>query len=250
MTGFDPSTTSTGELTLLLWFAALLGFLHTVLGPDHYVPFVMLARAQRWSRGRTFRVTLWCGLGHVSSSIVIGAVLGVTGTAVSEWANSPWKGWHEARCGVAAWLLVGVGAAFVVWGTVRALRHREHSHLHAHADGIIHAHPHSHTGSHMHEHEAHARAVTPWILFTVFIFGPCESLIPLMLAAWGLSGARASFLVALVFSAVTVLTIMGTVSLLLAGVNRIPLGPIERWSTSIAGLSLALCGLGIIYAGL
>lgn len=249
MFDIDPSIAS-DKLTLLIWFAAMLGFLHTVLGPDHYVPFVMLARAQRWSRARALRVTLWCGLGHVSSSIVIGAVLGVTGMAASKWAHSPWKGWNEARGGIAAWLLVGVGMAFCVWGAVRALRRRQHAHVHVHADGTVHAHPHSHTGAHMHPHDAHAHSVTPWILFTVFVFGPCESLIPLMLAAWGTSGAVASFAVALVFSAATVLTIMVTVALLLAGVNRLPLGPLERWSTAIAGLSLALCGLAIAYAGL
>jgi ABC-type nickel/cobalt efflux system permease component RcnA len=249
MSGFEP-TIASDNLALLIGFAAMLGFLHTALGPDHYVPFVMLSRAQRWSRAKTLRVTLWCGLGHVASSIVIGIVLGVAGMAFSQWEHSAWAGWHEGWGRVSAWLLVGVGAAFCVWGIVRALRRREHSHVHAHADGTVHVHPHDHNGAHMHAHDARARSVTPWVLFTLFVFGPCESLIPLMLAGWGIGGFGASLGVALVFSAATVVTIVGIVALLLAGVNRIPLGPMERWSTAIAGLSLVLCGLGIAYAGL
>ena len=40
-------------------------FLHTLLGPDHYLPFIVLARARSWSKTRTLVVTTICGLGHV-----------------------------------------------------------------------------------------------------------------------------------------------------------------------------------------
>ena len=42
---------SSGQLSILMWTAAALGFLHTILGPDHYVPFVALRRARRWTLG-------------------------------------------------------------------------------------------------------------------------------------------------------------------------------------------------------
>ena len=54
--------------------AALLGVTHTALGPDHTLPFVMLARAQSWSRRRTLWVTFVCGLGHVASALLLVAV--------------------------------------------------------------------------------------------------------------------------------------------------------------------------------
>ncbi|NIR37211.1 MAG: hypothetical protein GWN73_15615, partial [Actinobacteria bacterium] len=44
---------------------------HTALGPDHYLPFVMLARARKWSWARTLTVTGICGLGHVASSVLL-----------------------------------------------------------------------------------------------------------------------------------------------------------------------------------
>jgi len=37
------------ELILILGSAAFIGFIHTLLGPDHYVPFVALARSRNWS---------------------------------------------------------------------------------------------------------------------------------------------------------------------------------------------------------
>ncbi|MCM2324307.1 MAG: hypothetical protein NDJ90_13705, partial [Oligoflexia bacterium] len=61
-----------GSLWLLSLTALFLGFFHTILGPDHYLPFVMMSRAERWSRAKTFRITLLAGLGHVASSLTIG----------------------------------------------------------------------------------------------------------------------------------------------------------------------------------
>jgi ABC-type nickel/cobalt efflux system permease component RcnA len=239
-----------GNLPILLWTAMALGFLHTILGPDHYVPFVMMAKAQNWSRLRTAVVTFLCGLGHVGSSVAIGAVLAAAGMAFTEWEGSEWASLHEARGGLAAWLLIGVGAALFIWGAMRALRGHTHTHVHVHEDAMIHAHEHDHTGAHMHVHESKVRHLTPWVLFTIFVFGPCESLIPLMLASWAVAGLGGTVLVASTFSVVTILTILGTVGVLTMGISCIPLGKLDRWLTALAGLSLVLCGVAIRWLGL
>ena len=62
------------ELKILLITALSLGFIHTVLGPDHYLPFVAMAGARKWPKLKTFFVTFLCGLGHIFSSVAIGAV--------------------------------------------------------------------------------------------------------------------------------------------------------------------------------
>ena len=46
------------DLTLLLVTAASIGVVHTLLGPDHYLPFVAMAKARGWSLARTLRITL------------------------------------------------------------------------------------------------------------------------------------------------------------------------------------------------
>jgi hypothetical protein len=46
-------------------------FLHAAL-PTHWLPFVLVGRAQKWSAGRTLGVTLLAGLGHVGLTIAAG----------------------------------------------------------------------------------------------------------------------------------------------------------------------------------
>ena len=41
------------DLGILALTAATIGFVHTVTGPDHYLPFIVIGRARRWSLGRT-----------------------------------------------------------------------------------------------------------------------------------------------------------------------------------------------------
>lgn len=226
-----------GDLAVLLTAAVTLGFVHTILGPDHYVPFVMMARAQKWSRKRTGVVTFLCGVGHVGSSAAIAVALALAGRALSDWTDSRFAAAHEARGSVAAWLLIGVGVAFAVWGIVRATRRRVRPHLPGEdaetCDGA-----------------RRLRRLTPWVLFTIFVFGPCESLIPLMLVAWSTSGPAGSFLVGSVFAAATIATMLGAVAVLLAGVSRLPLGALDRWSTALAGVALLACGGAIQWLGL
>jgi len=240
-----------GNLPVLLWTAMALGFLHTIMGPDHYVPFVMMAKARNWPRIKTMTITFLCGLGHVGSSVVIGAVLAAAGMAFTEWKGSKWAAWQDARGSLAGWLLMGLGAVFLAWGVIRILRGRTHTHIHAHENSTRHIHKHNHTEAHMHVHESKAGRLTPWVLFTIFVFGPCESLIPLMLAAWAVAGLGGATLVAGVFSTTTILTILGTVGVLLTGISRIPSTTrLDQWSTALAGLSLVLCGAAILWLGL
>lgn len=252
---------SSQSLTLMLWTAGILGVLHTLMGPDHYVPFVMMSRSERWPLRKTMWITFLCGLGHVGSSIVIGLILGSLGMAAAHWETSSWASWHEWRGNICAWLLMGFGAAMLLHGLVKAWRGESHDHHHRHAVEVVHSHHHDHGSdhSHVHVHEC-VPAVgekkpgltrfSPWVLFTIFIFGPCESLIPLMLAATAMSGLPGSLSVALVFSGTTVITIMGTVFLLTRGLQKLSLHFLERHAQSLAGLSLVLCGAAMQFLGL
>ncbi len=241
-----------GSVLLLAWTAFALGFLHTVLGPDHYVPFVAMAASEGWSRAKTMVVTAVCGLGHVVGSVAIAVVLIVLGTALEGWEGHGLAHLHELRGDVAAWALMGVGAAYGLWGVRRALRGKAHTHSHAHADGEVHEHEHTHDheDGHLHVHGRTIARLTPWVLFTIFVFGPCESLIPLSLASWALAGLGAFLLVALAFTVSTVATILVLVLLLQGGVQLLPLKTMERWTHALAGISLVACGFAIRFLGL
>ena len=59
------------EIILLAGTAATLGFIHTILGPDHYLPFIVLAKARKWSTIKTLVITFFCGFGHILSSVIL-----------------------------------------------------------------------------------------------------------------------------------------------------------------------------------
>jgi len=60
------------ESAVLMGAAFSIGLLHTLFGPDHYLPFIAMSRARRWNLRKTLIVTLLCGVGHVLSSVLLG----------------------------------------------------------------------------------------------------------------------------------------------------------------------------------
>ncbi|MEN8127405.1 MAG: hypothetical protein ABFR90_06325, partial [Planctomycetota bacterium] len=174
------------EILLLCGTAASIGFIHTALGPDHYLPFIVMSRARKWSMAKSTWITFLCGLGHVLSSVVLGLIGVFVGIQVMKL-----KTFEAFRGSIAAWLLIGFGFAYCVWGIHRAIRNKPHRHVHSHGDSGEHEHEHSHTAEHAHVHPSKNTNLTPWILFTIFVFGPCEPLIPLLMypaaesSVWG-----------------------------------------------------------------
>ncbi len=232
------------ELSLtLLAAAAGLGLTHTLLGPDHYLPFVLLARARRWSLPRTLVVTGLCGLGHVLGSILLGGVGLAIGAAVAEI-----EAIELGRGDWAAWALIAFGVAYGAWGLRHAIRRRRGLEPHDHG-GHVHVHDHG-GGAHVHGDLGHETQVTFWPLFIAFVLGPCEPLIPLFLVPASRGDWRLAGVTALVFGVVTVATMVAVTALAVLGLRRLQLGPLERWSHLIAGVVVALSGLAIITLGL
>ena len=62
------------EAQVLLLTAASIAFLHTILGPDHYLVFTAMGKARSWNLAKTLRITFYCGLGHILSSVVLGVI--------------------------------------------------------------------------------------------------------------------------------------------------------------------------------
>ncbi len=221
-----------------------LGVFHTLIGPDHYVPFVMIAKARRWSLWRTNLLTLVCGVGHVLSSVVLG-FLGIAAIVAMEKIE-----WLEGvRGNLAAWLVVAFGLVYMVWGVRQAIRNKTHTHGHGHVDGGQHLHEHAHVGGHTHVH-AKTKSITPWVLFIVFIFGPCEVLIPTLMVPAANHNYGAVALIATVFGTATIGTMLLTVTLATSGLKLVRLGKAERFSHVIAGAVIAASGLAIQFLGM
>jgi ABC-type nickel/cobalt efflux system permease component RcnA len=237
------------EIAVLCGTAVSLGLVHTALGPDHYLPFIMMGRARQWSMSRTAWVTFLCGLGHVLSSVVLGLIGVFVGIQVLKLEK-----FEAFRGSIAAWLLIGFGFAYFVWGLHRAIRNKPHRHLHSHDVDEMHEHEHTHTSDHAHVHDEPVRAdkrnITPWILFTIFVFGPCEPLIPLLMYPAAKNSLWGVFLVAGVFSVATIGTMLTIVLLAAWGVSFAKLGRLERYVHAFAGGAICLSGLAIQFLGL
>jgi ABC-type nickel/cobalt efflux system permease component RcnA len=245
---------------MLFITAITVGLVHTLIGPDHYVPFIVIGRARRWGWGRLMLLTFACGLGHVLSSVVIGLV----GVALGE-SLTRVQGVEEARGEWAGWALILFGLGYGFWGLWRAMRKKHGAHVHLHLDGTIHRHGHEHAtqGEHspVHEH-AHSvthpepsepapwKSLTPWVLFVIFVLGPCEPLIPLFFAS-ALSGSwHEVLLVTVGYSAATLFAMHALVSAFWLGLQKVSLGPLERFSHALAGCVVLLSGVGMVFFGL
>lgn len=234
------------ELTILMTTAASIGFFHTLFGPDHYLPFIVMAQSGKWSLRKTFIITFLCGLGHVMSSIVLGLIGVFLGIAVSKLEII-----EGFRGNLAAWALISFGLIYFIWGIQRAVRNKPHKHFHNHEDGSSHSHTHEHQNEHVHVHEsASNKKMTPWILFVIFVLGPCEPLIPLLMYPAAKNSIMDMFLVALVFSCITIGTMLTVVIVSTFGINFVPKRHFEKYIHAISGAAIFLSGLAIQVLGL
>jgi len=92
--------------------------------------------------------------------------------------------------------------------------------------------------------------MTPWVLFVIFLLGPCEALIPLLMFPAATESWSVLFLVTGTFGLTTVATMLAIVFLSLEGIRmaRIPGG--ARFSHALAGITILLCGAAIQFLGL
>jgi nickel/cobalt exporter len=235
------------EILVLAGTAATIGFVHTLLGPDHYLPFIVIGRARRWALPKTLFISFLCGLGHVLSSVIIGFAGIALGIAIFRI-----EGIESFRGSLAAWLLIGFGLAYFVWGLHRGIKNKPHSHLHLHTDNVEHEHSHDHKrADHSHIHvEKTKSTLTPWILFTIFVFGPCEPLIPLLMYPAANHNMGGVVFVTLAFGVTTILTMLVVIAAASWGVRFIRLGFLERYVHAIAGAMISISGISVQFLGL
>jgi sulfite exporter TauE/SafE len=228
------------SIALLSVTAVSLGFIHTILGPDHYLPFIVLSEAKKWSLRKTMLITFFCGIGHVLSSVIIGLVGIAVGISVSKLVSV-----ESFRGNIAAWLFIAFGLVYMVISVRNLYKKKRHTHSHFHIDKGVHTHDHDHHLEHTHIHESNAVNTTPWILFLIFVFGPCEPLIPIVMYPAAENNISGAVIVSLLFSAVTISTMMLLVLAFKMGLSRINLKPIEKYSNLIAGAMIFFSGIAI-----
>ncbi len=233
------------DLTILIVSAASIGVFHTITGPDHYLPFIVMSRAKKWSQSKTFLITVACGVGHIASSVIIGFVGLALGVVISKLTFI-----EGVRGNLAAWMLIGFGLLYAVWGLHQIFVKKQHIHEHIHESGEFHTHTHSHTVDHAHVHKIKGKTMTPWVLFLIFVFGPCEPLIPILMYPAAKNSILGVVLVVAVFGIATIGTMAAVVMTSLWGLKHISFKPLERFSHVIAGFTIFSSGMVIQFLGL
>ena len=222
-------------------------FFHAAI-PTHWLPFVLTARAQRWSHARTLAVTALAGSGHVLFTALLGVFIAGFGIVLNEKIGD----WFPRLAGGA---LLTLGLFYIFRQVIT--KGYPHTHLigghpHAHDENDHdYEHPPSETSGAAGEHESVARTrlvsdrVAITSLLALLTFSPCEAFLPIYASGvrYGWSGF------ALLTAILSVGCVAGMVlftALTLAGVRRIKLGLLEKYESGLMGVLLCIIGVLII----
>jgi sulfite exporter TauE/SafE len=249
----------TAELLTLSSAALLTGFVHCICGPDHYIPFVTMSRGGVWSLRKTLLVTAICGIGHVVGSAALGFIGIAAGVILFQLESV-----EQLRGDVAAWLLLAFGAIYMTWGLVYARRGHRHvvdiePAVEASASGsdatdVATSQSLDTTVSHNatqppdkdtrpdHPSSERAGKFTPWVLFLIFLFGPCEPLIPLLMYPAAQANVWSIIWVTAVFGITTLVTMVGIVALIYWGALATRWQTMEIYGHAAGGAVVMGCG--------
>jgi nickel/cobalt exporter len=217
------------SLVILIWTAVSIGFIHTVIGPDHYLPFIVISKARNWTVIKTVLITIACGIGHVFSSILIGMIGIAAGAALGSLTTI-----EKARGDIASDALIAFGFIYGIWGLWRA--RKGHGHKHLPGGG--------------HQDHASSRSITFWALFIIFVLGPCEPLIPLVMFPAVDHNWHGVMLVSLSFGLVTITTMTTIVTLAIKGMAVLRMSFLDKYIHALAGGIIAASGISIRLFGL
>ena len=229
------------EFQILITAAISIACIHTVSGPDHYLPFIALSKSRGWSFAKTLLWTVICGCGHVWSSVL----LGLGGAAIG-WNLSKISWLQVIRGGVAGWVMLFFGLLYGIWGLFRANSNKSHKHFDTYEDGNMYVYEHRH-GKAIASSEKHK--VTPWVMFIIFLLGPCEPMIPLLFFPAAQHSWHGMLLLIIVYTIFTLLTMISMVVLGYYSISFLKMGKLEKYMHAFGGLTLLLCGAGMIFMG-
>ena len=234
----------------LLAAAAGVGLGHAIL-PDHWVPLALVGRTRNYPLARVARLSLLAGMAHVLVSLLLGAIVIVAGLQF----RSAIEGAQNTIIGVVL-ILTGIGFAAL------ELSGRGHRHEHGLGNALSHEHDpdreraQSLAGGHEHPH-LHSAAESDVIVATgesrvrgvaaiMVPFGAAASpdltILPVFLAATA-AGAFAAVGALVVFSAVTIATIVGLTLLACFGGYQVQGRWLDRWGNMFTACVLVAIGV-------
>tara|TARA_Y100000588_G_scaffold345751_1_gene393259 strand:- start:9 stop:707 length:699 start_codon:yes stop_codon:yes gene_type:complete len=211
-------------------------FLHAIL-PNHWLPFVLAGRAQKWTEAKTLSVVLVAGGGHVLMTTILGVLIVSLGMAVSHYVEE--------------WSAPIAGGILIVFGLYYAVRHFRgggHSHIHLlghhdHSDGSS---DHDHGTPETHSHGLRAADAVPVLsLIAMLTFSPCEGFLPIYLTAWP-HGWIAFGVLSVVLAFGTLAGMFAFTWLTMRGLERVSFPSLEKYEGLVLASVLILLGVGVM----
>ena len=205
-------------LLSLLGGGFVAAFLHAAL-PTHWLPFVLVGRAQRWSVARVMTAVVTAGLAHILSTAVVGSLIVAAGLALNRWVEG---------------LLPHLSAALLfLFGAFYLARASLKRPVTAGGPATELAEP------------AVSDKAAFWGLVLMMAVTPGEVLLPIYLSS-ATEGVGALALLTLTFAAGTVLGITLLAALATAGYSILRLERWARYEGAILGGALILIGFLVL----
>jgi nickel/cobalt transporter (NicO) family protein len=230
----------------LLAAAAGVAVGHAVL-PDHWVPLAVLARTRRYRLGRVARLSGVAAVTHVAVSLLLGALIITVGLQFRSVVE-------HAQSFVIGGLLVATG---LVFAGIELLGRGDPHHPDPEGEGTSptepgHHHPGSPSDHRGYEHVDHSQpGRLAGVAGVIVPFGAAASpdltILPVFLAATA-AGVLASIGALVVFSLVTIATIVGLTLSATFGGYHVQGAWLDRWGNATTALVLLVVG-GLVLGG-
>ncbi|HEV7622250.1 MAG TPA: hypothetical protein VGO09_10965, partial [Flavisolibacter sp.] len=134
--------------------------------------------------------------------------------------------------------------AYTIWGYFKANTMGQHKHFDVNEDGSIYVYEHKH-GTVAAPQQRHR--VTPWVLFLIFVLGPSEPMIPLLYLPAAQSSWVSMVVLIICYTFFTLLAMVIMVVLGYYGLFFIKAGKLEKYIHFLGGISILICGAGIVF---
>ena len=202
----------------ILLGSILISLVHAAI-PSHWLPLVVVGRAQRWTQGETLRATVLAGLAHTISTTAIGVLIALAGLKLTH-------EFEETSTFTAPMVLILLGMVFIVLD----LRHHRHREIKVET------------------FEKKSRAAVIASLSLAMFFSPCMELSAVYLQA-GTFGGAAIVAITAIYLFVTVLGMVVLVYLGMRGVERVRWHFLEKHEKAVSGIVLVALGLVTLLTG-
>lgn len=188
----------------------VLSILHALI-PNHWLPVLAISRKENWTLSQTTSVTFVSGLSHALSTVLIGLIIGLLGVKLA--ANI-----EDFTHIAAPIILISLGIFYIY-------QHYRHKHFHVHL-----------------EVKAVSKQKIVLTLVIAMFFSPCFEIEAYFLMA-GTHGWTQVFLLALLYTVVTVTGMVLWVRLAFKGLLKLNWHALEHNAGIITGATLVLTGI-------